>query len=220
MEENKVPKLIRDVGMMFPTENSKKKRRYGLYECPFCGNEFEAQTDNIKSEKQKSCGCSKRENSGPIKHGLSNHPLFGIWSAMISRCGSPKNKAFKYYGGRGITVCERWKNPINFIEDMFPSFEEGLTLDRINVDGNYEPDNCRWVDRNTQAQNTRKIMITNTSGYRGVCWHKKYNKWQVRIAVNNKNKHLGCFTNPEEAARVYDQYVIDNNLSHTKNFEY
>ena len=214
-KEKKVPKLIRDLGMMFPNENSKQKRRYGLYKCPFCGKEFEAITDNIKSGNIQSCGCLTTAT-----HGLSKHPLFNIWRGMISRCLSPNNKAFKNYGGRGITVCERWQNPINFVEDMFPSFEKGLTLDRIDVHGNYEPENCRWVTRNIQSQNTRKLKSTNTSGYRGVSYYKKYGKWSVRISVNNKIKYLGYFINPEEGARAYDQYIIDNNLEHTKNFEY
>ena len=160
-------------------------------------------------------------NIGTKSHGLSNHRLYKTWSGMMERCykTSKGSKNYSGYRGRGIIVCERWHNVANFIEDMFPSFIEGLSLDRINVEGNYEMENCRWVDKNTQAQNTRKIMITNTSGYRGVCWDKRECKWKVRITVNNKSKHLGYFTNPEEGARAYDQYIIDNNLAHTKNFD-
>lgn len=211
-KEKKIPNLIRDVGMRFPLETSKQKKRYGLYECPFCGNEFKAITGHIKNGKQKSCGCLTKP------HGLSNHILYHTWNNMMKRCYNLKRPDYISYGGRGITVCERWQNPINFIEDMFPSFEKGLTLDRIDVHGNYEPDNCRWADRNTQAQNTRKLKSTNTSGYRGVCWDKSMGKWVVQITINYKTKHLGYFTNPEEAARAYDQYIIDNNLAHTKNF--
>ena len=212
-KEKKVPKLIRDLGTRFPLETSKRKIRYGLYECPFCGNEFEALTGDIKRGKQKSCGCLTKT------HGLRKHRLYSTWNNMMRRCNNIRRKDYKNYGGRGISVCERWHNIENFIEDMYPSFEEGLTLDRINVEGNYEPDNCRWIDRNTQAQNTRKLKSTNTSGYRGISWHKRVGKWIVRIQISNKNKHLGCFTNPEDGARAYDQYIIDNNLAHTKNFE-
>ena len=106
----------------------------------------------------------------------------------------------------------------NFVEDMLPSFEKGLTLDRLDVNGNYAPENCRWTDKNTQAQNTRKLRNTNKSGYRGVCWDKSIGKWKVQITINSKIKYLGYFTDPEEGARTFDQYIIDNNLEHTKNF--
>ena len=213
--EEKVPELLEDLGMKFPTENSKQKTRYGLYECPFCGNEFRALTNNIKRGTTKSCGCLTTAT-----HGLTKHRMYSIWRGMMERCYNMSKVEYKNYGGRCISVCERWHNIENFIEDMVPSFEEGLTLDRINVDGNYEPDNCRWADKSTQTQNTRRLRSTNKSGYRGVSWDKRVCKWRVQIAVNNKVKHLGCFTTPEEAARVYDQYIIDNNLEHTKNFDY
>ena len=218
--EEKVPELLKDLGMKFPTENSKKKYRYGLYKCSFCNNEFEARTGHIKRGAQKSCGCLKRGNSNSIKHGLRNHRMYSTWNGMMARCYNINTNNYINYGGRGIIVCERWHNIENFIEDMYPSFIEGLTLDRVNVDGNYEPENCRWIDRGTQAQNTRKIKSTNTSGYRGVSWHKGVGKWRVQIFINYKSKHLGHFTNPAEGARAYDQYIIDNNLEHTKNFDY
>jgi len=218
LEYNK-PELIRDLGMRFPTENSKRKYRYGLYKCPFCNNEFEALTAHIKSEKQKSCGCLNRDNSHSIKHGLTKHRLYSIWKGMMARCYNMNTNNYINYGSNGIRVSERWHNVANFIEDMFPSFIEGFTLDRKDVTGNYEIENCRWVDRSTQAQNTRKIRNTNKSGYRGVFWHKGTGKWLVRITVNYKKKHLGYFTSPEEGARAYDQYIIDNNLAHTKNFD-
>lgn len=211
-EKEKVPELLDDLGMKFPTENSKKKTRYGLYECPFCGSEFKALTGDIKSGKQKSCGCLKRE------HNLTKHRLYNLWNGMMARCYNINQDNYKNYGGRGISVCERWHNIENFIEDLYSSFEEGLSLDRLDVNGNYEPENCRWVDKNTQAQHTRKIRNTNTSGYRGVSWHKSRGKWQVQIVINNKKKHLGYFTDPADGARAYDQYIIDNNLAHTKNF--
>ena len=156
---------------------------------------------------------------GTKSHGLSNHRLYKTWVGMMERCYNISKDNYIKYGGSGIRVCERWHNVANFIEDMFPSFIEGLTLDRRDTSGNYEMENCRWVDKSTQAQNTRRLRSTNTSGYRGVCWHKRYNKWIVQIQINSRIKHKGYFTNPEEGARAYDQYIIDNNLAHTKNFD-
>ena len=219
MREDKVnikPELLEDLGMKFPRgDTNARKRRYGLYKCPQCGNTFEARVDNIVQGTTKGCGCLRGE-----LHNLSYHRIYSTWNSMMARCYNMNKDNYINYGSKGIIVCERWHNVTNFIEDMFPSFEEGLTLDRIDVTGNYEIENCRWVDRSTQAQNTRKLKSTNKSGYRGVSWDKGTGKWRVQIQISNKNKHLGRFTNPEEGARAYDQYIIDNNLSHTKNFEY
>ena len=137
---------------------------------------------------------------------------------MINRTKNPKNKAFKeYYGVRGISVCDRWLKIENFIEDMYPTYKEGLTLDRIDNNGNYEPLNCRWATQSLQLMNTRLIHSNNTSGYRGVCFDKARNKWISRIQYNNKQKTIGRFSTALEAAKAYDKYVIDNGLEHTVN---
>lgn len=153
-----------------------------------------------------------------IIHNLSRHILYGVWVDMKRRCFNPDRKEYKNYGGRGITVCNEWLNIANFINDMFPSFTKGLTLDRINNNGNYEISNCRWVNRNTQMRNTRILRINNTSGFRGVTLGQNGKKWRARITIKNKIKHLGYFDTPINAAKAYDKYIIDNNLEHTRNF--
>ena len=209
--------LIEDLGMLYPAETSKKKYRYGLYKC-MCGNEFEAIIKNVKNGNTSSCGCYNKRTT--TKHGLANHMLYKIWNSMLQRCNNPKDKRYNDYAGRGISICSEWLDINNFINDMYPSFKEGLSIDRINNDGNYEPSNCRWVKRTIQSRNTRKLISTNTSGYRGVGWHKSSNAWRAQITINHKNIHLGNFKDVIDAAKAYDQYVIDNNLEHTKNFEY
>lgn len=89
------------------------------------------------------------------KHGKAYSKEHHIWREMRQRCNNRKAKDYRYYGGQGVTVCERWSKFENFYADMGPK-PEGLTLDRINPFGNYEPSNCRWASRMVQAQNTRK----------------------------------------------------------------
>jgi hypothetical protein len=114
---------------------------------------------NLISTKHltKSCGCLNAENRhvNHRTHGLSNHELYGTWLDMRRRCVNPKNSRYPYYGGRGIYVCERWMYSFpNSLEDMGER-PEGMSLDRIDNDGPYDPDNCRWADKHTQNLNQR-----------------------------------------------------------------
>ena len=204
--------LLEDLGMIYPKENSKQKRRYGIYKC-FCGSEFKAQIANVKNRNTKSCGCINGR-----KHNLTNHRLYQAWNGMIQRCNNHKSTSYKNYGKRGVTVCQEWHITENFIKDMYPSYKEGLELDRIDNSKGYCKDNCRWTTKEIQKRNTRLIRITNKSGYRGVYWANNISKYRSKICVNNKNIHLGCFNTSIEAVKAYDKYVIDNKLEHTLNF--
>lgn len=219
--ENRKLILINDLGLEYPTNESSKKRRYAIYKC-YCGNEFKAQAADINSNKTKSCGCLKKSivqirNKSKTIHGFSSNRLYDTWYMMIQRCNNPINEAYKYYGARGITVCDEWLNIENFINDMFPSYKEGLTLDRINNDGNYSKDNCRWETKTVQARNTKRLMRTNTSGYRGVMFNKICKKFTARITINSKKIHIGTFNTANEASLAYDNYINENNLEHTTN---
>lgn len=136
---------------------------------------------------------------------------------MIQRCYNSEHKYYKDYGGRGITVCERWHSIENFIDDMFLPYSEDLTLDRIDVNEGYNLDNCRWVTKSVQARNTRLLRANNKSGFRGVYWNKRDNKWVAQIKVNSKTIYLGYFNTPIEGAIAYNNYVTENNLEHPLN---
>ena len=215
-EELPEPILLEDLGTMFATENSKKKRRFGIYKCGFCGTEFKACTYSINSGHSKSCGCyhKKIKSEGMNrKHNLSNTRLYNTWSKLKDRTLNPKSKDYLNYGGRGITICEEWKNDFMSFYDwaMSNGYSDELSIDRIDNDGNYCPENCRWTTRTIQQRNQR-IQKNNTSGYRGVSFVKDRNKYKSYICVNNKNKHLGSFSSPVEGAIAYNNYIIENNL--------
>ena len=94
-------------------------------------------------------------------HGLTKSRIYRIWSGMIQRCYNPKVRIYKNYGGRGIEVCDRWRSFINFYEDMGAEYADNLSIDRINNDGNYCPDNCRWSSRAEQSRNYRRNLKFN-----------------------------------------------------------
>lgn len=219
MNENQNITFIKDLGMRFPKATSVKKRRYSLCLCNKCGNEFEIMTMNVKDTF--SCGC---DNGFKITHGFSSHRLYSIWNDMHRRCYNPKSSDYTRYGAIGVTVAKEWHDVKTFIEDMYPTFKEGLTLDKDKLckeKGIYPPiyskDTCCWATKTEQSRTTRKLKSNNTSGYRGVIFDKKYSKYYARIMVDNKSISLGYHSTALEAAKVRDKYIIDNNLEHTLN---
>ena len=215
IEKDMTPKLIGETYMKYPTEISPQRYRYGLYECQYCGKEFEVITRDIKKGHTKSCGCQKGGNT----HGLSHNQFYKTWKNMMGRCYNLKNKHYQSYGGRGISVCIDWQDLVNFISWAESTYIEGMTMDRINNDGNYEPTNIRWADKTTQAVNQR-VQKNNTSGYVGVIWHKGNNKWGANIRINKILKQIGSFKTKEEAVQARDNYIIENKLPHPLSTQY
>ena len=211
--------FIEDLGMKFPYENAKRKYRYGLYKCPVCSRIVEMNSSVVKTQGTKSCqNCKHTQRNG---HKDTGSKLYRCWCNMKSRCYNKNTKSYKNYGERDINVCEEWtENYVNFKDwALANGYKDGLSLDRINNDGNYEPSNCRWTVKTVQARNTRKIRKDNKTGYRGVQKSNTNGKFRVQVGINGANVHLGTFNSLIDAARAYDKYVIDNSLEHTLNFK-
>jgi hypothetical protein len=134
-------------------ENAGKRTRW-LCRCE-CGGEKPFQRGDLLFGRAVSCGCYR--NAVHTKHGLCHTSEYSIWAGMNDRCSNPNNNAWKYYGGRGIKVCDRWRASFEaFFADIGPRPTSKHSIDRINNDGNYEPGNVRWATATVQANNKRQ----------------------------------------------------------------
>lgn len=185
---------------------AKRKNGMVMWRCRCeCGNESTVQSGQLRNGDIKSCGCLRRENARKGTHGMTKSPLYFTWKGMWARCTNPKAKDYKHYGGRGITVCERWKDFEAFVEDVGPR-PKGKTLDRKRVNEGYSKDNCRWATPKEQARNRRfKMKLTHEEllrvGALALAWNIALHRGDM-VTVANTDAELSEFgfdiTNLEE----------------------
>lgn len=153
-----------------------------------CGNETIVTADSLTGGHTISCGCyhMERITESNSTHHESNTPLYAVWNGMKSRCYNPNSTFYNYYGGRGICICDDWKNSYVKFRDwaLENGYDSGLSIDRINVDGNYCPENCRWIDCVAQANNRRSNRIFTFNGET-----HNLKEWSNILGINYKKLH-------------------------------
>lgn len=169
---------------------TKGGQHFTMYLCKCdCGNKIKVSAHRLRQGKTQSCGCLKKEAQKRLikfntTHNNSNTRLYRIWVHFKGRCNNPKDRAYKKYGGRGIKICEEWQEFEPFYNwAMANGYNDTLTIDRIDVNGNYEPNNCRWTSYKTQVRNRR---ITKTVFYNG----KEYILGELAEILQCDYRHL------------------------------
>ena len=148
----------------YVSKNGTTKRVQWLCRCD-CGKEIVVASNNLTRGHTQSCGCIRKEKQFFI-HGLRHTKIYNVWNNIRQRCNNPNVKCYSRYGGRGIKVCNEWQNDfLTFYEWAIQNgYKEGLSIDRIDNNGNYEPCNCRWVDNKTQSNNRRSNHFITYNG--------------------------------------------------------
>lgn len=199
--------------------NGDKNHTYWKCLCN-CGNETIARSDALKDGNKKSCGCYHDEMAGKrisqlkTKHGMHNTRLYVVWNSMCARCGTKTNKNYKNYGARGISVCKEWRDDFqNFYEWAINNGYKsdapkgGCTIDRIDNDKGYSPDNCRFVDMSVQCFNQRQRR--SKSGFRGISYNEKTMKYRVCITKDHRTIEVGTYSKVEDAIKARRDAEID-----------
>lgn len=202
-------------GRLVAIETNRRDHRHNrLWRCQCdCGNEVEVNVNRLVTGNTKSCGClyvdAHKTHGATV--GRGRVPEYIAWMHMRARCTNPKLPQFKDYGGRGIRVCDRWNDYASFIADMGNRPSPRHSLDRIDVNGNYEPGNCRWATKDVQQHNRRPKSNT---GIRGISWAKREQAYVWRVTrrgrfIHGKTKSLAEAIEKVAEARttLYGEYA-------------
>ncbi|MET9138881.1 hypothetical protein [Streptomyces parvulus] len=150
-----------------PAGHDRQGRRLWRCTCSCGAQEAVTTTDNLRRGRTRSCGCLAREGKANRvrTHGQHSTPLYETWCNIIRRTTNPKHTSYANYGGRGITVCPEWRESFEaFARDVGPTYQAGLSIDRIDVNGHYEPGNVRWATPTEQARNMRRNRLVTAFG--------------------------------------------------------
>jgi len=189
------------------------KHRYVDVKCT-CGVEKSVRFDGILAGQVVSCGCVRNERNRVVnlRHGkggkvAGRHPMYNTWSDMIQRCSNKKSAVYKYYGGRGITVCDEWLDFCNFDRDLASTWFIGASLERIDTMLGYAPANCRWATMEEQHENTRRSYLLTFEG-------KSYSTKALAI-------HLGISVDSlRRKLRIYHDYSLEAIVQSIQNHTY
>ena len=179
---------------------SRKSKTYWVCLCS-CGEERHLRGDRLVALQYK-CRCSRGSKNVISTHGMSSHPAYASWCDMKQRCTNPNRQHSEHYFGRGITYCEEWEQFDLFWRDMGDEWDEGTTLDRMNVDGGYYKENCRWVNKSVQQHNKRKLGGTR-SAFKGV-YPLASGEWYAEIKYKGVKHNQSPFSTEIAAACSYD----------------
>lgn len=205
-----MPKVVdlvgKRIGRLIVFNDGPKRHGRKTYDCVCdCGGTKTVTSSNLVQGKTTSCGCARKESSAAIAIGRIEEnakrrdPLYHRWGCMIQRCHNPKNPSFKNYGARGIVVCDEWRASFDaFLRDMGRPEDSKQTIERIDNEGNYSPDNCKWAYRSNQLRNQRRSIVITIAGE---TLHAK--EWADRIGGHYQSITKAFRTGGIEAATEF-----------------